>query len=298
MFKYYSKIVGLPYLFHTLAGNVFEICSTAEVEEGDNGSVKSSISMTSKSTNPDFKLDSKIRHSYHIDVEVDPNKLTDEDDEDVNTYSLLLYCQRILSSIFKSYAICPVELKQFFDIVKKNVNKKFPGNENKSIGAFYFLRFACSAISVPESYGLVKKQPSKAARRSLVLITKVLQNLANEIVFGKKEVYMVKMNDFLTSNIPKLATFYQRITTIPLDIKETNTTEITPQIKNNSLAFTYNHVIQNKAKIENLLSEDKEKMELKSRMERIINNIGEPFAKAKAQSALTAPNLNEKTLET
>jgi len=168
------------------------------------------------------------------------------------------------------------------------VSKKFPGVENKSIGAFYFLRFACSSISVPESYGLVKKQPSKAARRSLVLITKVLQSLANEVAFGQKEIYMVKMNDFITSNIPKLAAFYEKITTIPEDSEPTPAAEITPQIKNNSLAFTYNHLVQNKSKLDRELTGDSEKEELKSRIDNIINIVGEGFSKARPPNSFSS----------
>jgi len=125
MFKYYSKIVGLPYLFHCLAGNVYEICSTTDSEAAEEAAtVKSTSSSNKNLRNPDLKLDSKVRHSYHIDVEVDPTKLDEEGDEDVNTYSLLLYCQRILSSIFKSSSYCPFELKQFFSIVKKKMLEK------------------------------------------------------------------------------------------------------------------------------------------------------------------------------
>jgi len=92
---------------------------------------------------------------------------------------------------------------------------------------------------------------------------------------------MVKMNDFISSNIPKLAAFYEKITEIPEYSESINTAEITPQIKNNALAFTYNHLIQNKSKVDKELTGDYEKEELKSRIDNIINIIGEPFAKAK-----------------
>jgi len=36
LFKFYSKIVGLPYLFHTLASNIFEICSADPEESTEN----------------------------------------------------------------------------------------------------------------------------------------------------------------------------------------------------------------------------------------------------------------------
>jgi len=245
-----------------------------------------------RNSQPNLKLDSTVIHYFHIDVELDPNKLSEIDDEDVNTYSLLLYSQKILSSIFKSAAYCPIELRKFFQIIQKHVNKYFPGKENKAIGAFYFLRFSCSAISVPESYGLVKTLPSKAARRSLILITKVLQNLANEIEFGKKESYMVKMNDFINSNIPKLDSFYKKLLTIPADQPSTQSAEITEQIKNNSLAFIYNHLYQNSTKMESALQADSnpEKADLLNRIQIIMREIGEPFDKTKLK--ITSTNLS------
>jgi len=182
----------------------------------------------------------------------------------------------------------------FSKLVQKHVNEYFPGRENKAIGAFYFLRFTCSAVSVPESYGLVKKIPSKNARRSLVLITKVLQNLANEIVFGKKESYMLKMNDFITTNIPKLTQFYQRLLLIREDQPNTQSVGVTDQVKTNSIAFIYNHLIQNKTKVENSLKDDKndEKNKLLERIEKIISEIGEPFEKAKAKTSSTTTMLS------
>jgi len=298
LFKFYSKIVGLPYLFHTLAGTVYEICSTADpdIEESKNATEATS-EMSSTSQPPNLRLDATVKHYFHIDVEMDPNKLADVDSEDVNTYSLLLYSQKILTSIFKSSAYCPIELRKFFKIVQKHVNEYFPGRENKAIGAFYFLRFTCSAVSVPESYGLVKKVPSKNARRSLVLITKVLQNLANEIVFGKKESYMLKMNDFITTNIPKLTQFYQRLLLIREDQPNTQSVGVTDQVKTNSIAFIYNHLIQNKTKVENILKDNKddendEKKKLLERIEKIISEIGEPFEKAKAKTSSTTTMLS------
>jgi len=283
LFKFYCKIVGLPYLFHTFAGNVFEICSAADPDNiTDSKSVKMNSISENSSQPPNLRLDTTVIHSFHIDVELDPSKMSNIDDEDVNTYTLLLYSQKILSSIFKSAAFCPLELRKFFQIVQKHVHQYFPGNENKSIGAFYFLRFTCSAISVPESYGLVKVPPSRAARRNLVLITKVLQNLANEVAFGKKESYMVKMNDFINSNIPKLAQFYEMLLKIPEDQPPTQPVEITAQVKNNSLAFIYNHICQIKSKIDSYLTGDKEiqKRELHTKIEKLIKEIGEPFEKS------------------
>jgi len=301
LFKFYSKIVGLPYLFHTLAGIVYEVSTTADPDIEEKKKDGSSIELTSESSTtsqpPNLRLDATVKHYFHIDTELDPNKLADVDSEDVNTYTLLLYSQKILTAIFKSSAYCPIELRRFFKIVQKHVAEYFPGRENKAIGAFYFLRFTCSAVSVPESYGLIKKVPSKNARRNLVLITKVLQNLANEIVFGKKESYMLKMNDFITTNIPKLTQFYQKLLAVREDQPNTQPVGVTEQVKTNSIAFIYNHMIQNKTKIENYLKDgdNEEKKKLLGRIEKIISEIGEPFEKSKPKPIATVPTTTTTT---
>jgi len=119
-------------------------------------------------------------------VEVDPEKMQQAEDIEINTYSLLLYCQRILVAIFKSAAYFPQELRTFLSAVKTQVEFKFPGSWDKAIGGFLFLRFFCSAITVPDSYVLSKIVPPPTARRNLVLVAKVLQNLANNVLFGQK----------------------------------------------------------------------------------------------------------------
>ena len=53
--------------------------------------------------------------------------------------------------------------------------------------------------------------PSKDMRRGLLLIAKVIQNLANNVLFGAKEPYMFPLNDFLTQNIYRVTTFLREI---------------------------------------------------------------------------------------
>ncbi|CAI4211762.1 unnamed protein product [Parascedosporium putredinis] len=52
-------------------------------------------------------------------------------------------------------------------------------------------------------------------RRGLLLIAKVIQNLANNVLFGAKEPYMFSLNDFLTQNIYKVTTFLREISVPP-----------------------------------------------------------------------------------
>lgn len=48
-------------------------------------------------------------------------------------------------------------------------------------------------------------------RRGLLLIAKVIQNLANNVLFGAKEPFMFPLNDFLTQNIYRVTTFLREI---------------------------------------------------------------------------------------
>jgi neurofibromin 1 len=89
--------------------------------------------------------------------------------------------------------------------------KKFPESKYTAVGAFIFLRFFCPAIVAPEVEGLVAKPPSKEMRRGLLLIAKVVQNLANNVLFGVKEPYMLPLMKFLTDNIYKITSYLREI---------------------------------------------------------------------------------------
>ena len=62
----------------------------------------------------------------------------------------------------------------------------------------------CPALLVPQTYGLVKEQTHPQTHRTLILITKVLQNLASKNEFSDKEVFMEAMNGFIKRNIGKV----------------------------------------------------------------------------------------------
>lgn len=89
--------------------------------------------------------------------------------------------------------------------------KRFPEAKFTAVGAFIFLRFFCPAIVAPDAEGLITSAPSKEMRRGLLLIAKVVQNLANNVLFGAKEPYMFPLNDFLTQNIYRITTFLREI---------------------------------------------------------------------------------------
>jgi len=68
----------------------------------------------------------------------------------------------------------------------------------------YGNQMQCPALLVPQNYGLVKDQTHAKTHRALILIAKVLQNLASKNTFLGKEVFMESMNGFINRNIKKV----------------------------------------------------------------------------------------------
>jgi neurofibromin 1 len=85
-----------------------------------------------------------------------------------------------------------------FQALQQAVVDKF-GSEDavlKAIGGFLFLRFIGPALTAPHAYGLLESPPNPVCQRQLVLIGKVMQNLANMTLPGTKEQFMNQLRDF------------------------------------------------------------------------------------------------------
>ena len=91
------------------------------------------------------------------------------------------------------------------------VEEKYKPSKCVTVGAFVFLRFFNPAIVSPDSENLCRPIDNPKIRRALLFITKVIQNLANNVLFGAKEPYMIVLNDFLNNNIVKVTTFLEEI---------------------------------------------------------------------------------------
>ena len=89
------------------------------------------------------------------------------------------------------------------------------------VGGFVFLRYVNPVVVAPESLKLLSTAPSRQMRRNLVLISKCLQALSNNVAFGGKEQYMVPMNAFLEANRPRIRAYFDRLVDVPdLSLRE------------------------------------------------------------------------------
>ena len=79
------------------------------------------------------------------------------------------------------------------------------------VGGYLFLRFICPAMVSPFANGVYQTQPSTEMTSALISISKVIQNLANEITVCKEE-YMKPMMSFVTKNLQTFEEFVDKIT--------------------------------------------------------------------------------------
>lgn len=107
--------------------------------------------------------------------------------------------------------------RQELALVVDAVNKRFPDASKTSVGGFVFLRLFNPAILTPENSGLSKQYipRSKTIRKLLLQATRMMQNLANNMMFGAKETHLISLNDFITANLYRVASFLREISSVP-----------------------------------------------------------------------------------
>jgi neurofibromin 1 len=160
-----------------------------------------------------------IQSSAVLDLELDPARTSCQEELDANEEQLRTIAKIFIGEITKSSQYLPDSFRRICHTISSCVADRFPEAKYTAVGAFIFLRFFCPAIVAPDSEGLVNLVPTKEMRRGLMLIAKIIQNLANNVLFGAKESYMIPLNDFLTGNICEVITFLRNIS-VPLNTKE------------------------------------------------------------------------------
>jgi Ras GTPase-activating protein 1 len=143
-----------------------------------------------------------------------------------NAEFLLLILDEITESILMSAEACPKFVIKFIancladtatsfffcqfrtiryicKCLQKKVRSRWPQERlvrTRVVSGFIFLRLLCPAILNPRNFNLIAETPSHNASRSLIMVAKCLQNLANLVEFGGKEPYMEVVNPFILKN--------------------------------------------------------------------------------------------------
>ncbi|KAK8379106.1 hypothetical protein O3P69_019143 [Scylla paramamosain] len=138
--------------------------------------------------------------------ELNPNKMENPLDACANAEFLLRVLDDITQSIFISASACPMK-----------VAEKWPQDRlvrTRVVSGFIFLRLICPAILNPRQFNLLQEPPHPTASRSLIMIAKCLQNLANLVEFGGKEPYMEVVNPFILKNKERMISYLDLLSNV------------------------------------------------------------------------------------
>ncbi|XP_005169246.2 neurofibromin isoform X1 [Danio rerio] len=165
---------------------------------------------------------------HMLSFEVDPTRLENGENLEENQRNLLRMTERFFKAIISSSGEFPPQLRSVChclfqatchsllskasvkdrkEVRKAVVSQRFPQNSIGAVGSAMFLRFVNPAIVSPYEAGILDKKPQPRIERGLKLMSKILQSIANHVLFTKEE-HMRPFNDFVKSNFDAARRFF------------------------------------------------------------------------------------------
>ena len=123
---------------------------------------------------------------------------------------LMDIAESFLQTIIDSLEFVPYGVRWICKQIRSLTRRKYPNSSEYAmcslIGGFFFLRFVNPAIVTPQAYMLIDNTPTDNPRRTLTLVAKMLQNLANKPSHSKED-YMSKLTEFADRNKQRITKF-------------------------------------------------------------------------------------------
>ncbi|KAI9183340.1 hypothetical protein H9P43_004257 [Blastocladiella emersonii ATCC 22665] len=136
-----------------------------------------------------------------------------------NLWVLEAYVKWTVERIVASADECPASLRAIFAALRQRAVERWPDDRDVRytvVSSFLFLRLFNAAVLGPKLFGLCDVFPNQTVSRTLTLLSKALQQLANQSVFdGAKEPYMTPLNPLLEVMIPRIRAFLDAVSTPP-----------------------------------------------------------------------------------
>ncbi|KNZ78617.1 Neurofibromin [Termitomyces sp. J132] len=147
-----------------------------------------------------------IEDSSGCGYDLDPTRVSEEEARR-NALHVERVAAHFLEILSASVPALPPMFREICAHIMSTVIKTWPEAKYAATGAFMFLRFISPVLVSPELIDIeLPKEFTIGMRRGLMVITKIIQNLANNIFFGK-EAHMVVLNQFLKANITTVTRF-------------------------------------------------------------------------------------------
>ena len=155
---------------------------------------------------------STISHSPHS-FEVDPVRLADPFYLKANTINLSEICSNVLQKVLKMDTL-DLEIKAMLERIRIITESKFPKHGRLAVTTVFFLRCFLPTFISPQIYGVNLPEGEKEVeqtRRALLLISKTLQSLVNNVAFVEEHSYMHVLNGFISANAKNIQTIADNI---------------------------------------------------------------------------------------
>jgi neurofibromin 1 len=114
----------------------------------------------------------------------------------------------------------------------------------------------------------------QVAQRQFILVSKVLQNLANDTLPGAKEAYMEQLNSFIVTNKAGLERFYQKVLS-GTDRGKPGESEVPTKARQASLIHLHRYLSSNLQTIEQDMREDGGSEELIADLKEVLAQLGD-----------------------
>jgi ankyrin repeat protein len=157
-------------------------------------------------------------------IEVDPNRLMSGHGEGgegsemaANQEALLSLTSDVLSVLTSNAHQVPALVRAACHHLRDRVDaKEWEGADSTvAVGGFIFLRWINPAIVAPDggSQLVPRGEVSAPARRTLLLVSKILNAMANNVEFGGKEAWLTFANSYLAERRPEVRSFLESLAT-------------------------------------------------------------------------------------
>lgn len=220
------------------------------------------------------------------ELEINPQHLKPEEADAVGSriFSLQSTITDLLLAIKQSILLVPTECRLICFFLQQAVTGKFADSKATEIAlaGYLFLRLINPAIVVPDSIGIIDKSSLTAdGRRALLLVSKIVLNMANQIPFSK-EPYLFPFNTFLQEKLPIIQEFIAECAEVSPDALLTETNLPPPLLVLEELATLYRILYPLQDKLTAALSND---ANILKRMKQAFLQIGVP-----PSATLATPN--------